>query len=85
VEDYNQVADFVRIFSCEQKIIKYAILKLFRFAKFKLINFFLNSNANALFMNGSVPRLFVLTYGISYWCYLGDDSSCKDLLSSRKI
>lgn len=68
MEGYNQLANLLKIFNCEQKIIKYAILKLFRFAKFKLINFFSNSNACALFMNGFVPRLFVLTYGISHWC-----------------
>lgn len=67
VEDCNHLADFVKTFNCEQKIMKYAILKVFRVAKFKLINFVSNSNACSLFRNGSVPGLFVLTYGISHW------------------
>lgn len=67
VEDYNHLTDFVKTFNCEQKITKYAILKVFRVAKFKLINFVSNSNACSLFRNGSVPGLFVLTHGISHW------------------
>lgn len=67
VEDYNHLADFVKTFNCEQKITKYAILKVSRIAKFKLINFVSNSNARSLFRNGSVPRWFVPTYGIFHW------------------
>lgn len=66
VQDYKHLAGFVKIFHCEQKITILDILKLFRFAKSKLISFFSNGNACALFMNGSVPRLFVLTSGISH-------------------
>lgn len=78
MEDYNQWADVVKIYNCEQKMIKYAILKFLRFAEFELINFF--SNSNALFRNGSVSRFFVLTYD---WFFMQGPPEYKEKLWGR--
>lgn len=36
MEDYNHLADFVKIFNCEEKIIKYAIFKIIQVCKIQV-------------------------------------------------